>query len=158
MCMLYEFLNNTRLYGIHLCPEEILFSCINCTTIDTRRQFIRNGCAVWLGFCTVRYGTCRKHRSTSLRHRGTTSVTYETGMFFRKGVLRMRVVISPSRPHTLRAYSWRAHNKIIKQWIFTVVKNATSIPNLLHAQIFDTNANFWRHRQFVFDFSAHFEL
>lgn len=45
------------------------------------------------GWGFVRYGTCWKHRSTSLPYRGKTSVTCETGIGFRKGVLRMRIVI-----------------------------------------------------------------
>ena len=44
------------------------------------------------GWGFVRYGTCRKHRSTSLHYRGT-SVTCETGIGFREGVLRMRIAI-----------------------------------------------------------------
>ena len=105
----------------------------------------------------VRYGICRKHRSSSLHYRGTTSVTCETGIGFRKGVLRMRVVISPSPP-TYPPRLLVACTQYSYQWIFTVLKNATSIRNLLHAQIFYTNATFGRHRQILFNLSAYFEL
>ena len=48
--------------------------------------------AVRCGWGFVRYGTCRKHRSISLHYRRT-SVTCETGIGIRMGVLRMRIVI-----------------------------------------------------------------
>jgi len=105
--MLYEFPNITHLYRIHLCPEEIFYSYVNRTAIDTRRQFVGDGCAVWLGFCTVRY---MPKTSVHFPHyRGTTSVTCETGIEFHKGVLRMRIVICrpahiPSAP-TRGAYT-----------------------------------------------------
>jgi len=78
------------------------------TTDDNSSEMV-----VRCGWGFVRYGTRRKHRSISMHYRGTTSVSCETGIELRKGVLRMRVVISLSRPHTLIAYSWRQHNTII---------------------------------------------
>jgi len=51
--MLCEFLNITYLYDIRLCPEEIFYSYVNPTAIDTRRLRQR-----WLcGVAGVLYGT-----------------------------------------------------------------------------------------------------
>jgi hypothetical protein len=107
--------------------------------------------AVRCGWGFVRYGTCRKHRSTSLHYRRT-SVTCETGIGIRMGVLRMRIVICRSAhkpPASTRACS-KYNYHYYKQWILTVEKNSTSIRNLLHAQTFDTDANFEDTENFSF--------